>query len=152
MSLTPMPVPADLSPVFPDDLVQVVIKSFGYGHAPAPRADITLDTRTSLRNPHHDPAMRYLTGLDMAVRSHVMTTPGATGMLRNLAAMVTAMLDDFVNAQGRVVRVAIGCVGGRHRSVALAEELAASLRADGVGVEVDHRDIAKPVLDKGAHR
>ncbi|MEV0589734.1 RNase adapter RapZ [Nonomuraea sp. NPDC050310] len=143
--------PTDLSGLFPDSWIQVVITSFGYGHAAAPTADITLDTRRSLRNPHHNPAMREMTGLDMAVRSHVMTTPGAARMLASLTAMVAGMLDDYANARGLLVRVAVGCVGGRHRSVAIAEELAISLRAQGIGVEVDHRDITKPVLPPQQH-
>ena len=129
----------------------VLITSFGYGHGPAPEADITLDVRTSLRNPHHDPNMRQLTGLDQAVHEHVLDTPGVWHLVRNLAAVVEDLLDG-----GDDVHLAIGCVGGRHRSVTLAEEVAAQIRRR-MAVQVEHRDIDKPVLksavtDRDANR
>jgi RNase adaptor protein for sRNA GlmZ degradation len=124
--------------------IQVVITSFGYGHGPAPDADLTLDTRRHLRDPHHNPVMRYLTGFDPAVRQHVLTTPGAGNVIANTVMFVRDLLADTADAMR--VDLAVGCVGGRHRSVALAEEIAAQLRAHGVGVEVEHRDVAKPVI------
>ncbi|MFI8351297.1 ATPase [Streptomyces sp. NPDC085596] len=141
-----MNTPPDLSPLYPVNHTQVVITSFGYGHSPAPEADITLDTRRHLRNPHADPAMRDLTGLDSAVRQHVLTTPGARHLITNTAVMVQILLTDVADARQRLVTVATGCVGGRHRSVAIAEEITVSPRALGVGVEVEHRDIDKPVI------
>ncbi|WP_068920888.1 RapZ C-terminal domain-containing protein [Planobispora rosea] len=129
---------------------KVTVISFGYGHGAPPLADFTLDVRSSLRNPHHDPAMRYRTGLEEAVHEHVMTTPGATDMLRLLTVLALGLLPDAPT--GRPVRIAIGCVGGRHRSVALAEALAAALDDLGIGAIAEHRDIAKPVLPKGVHR
>ncbi|MGW3114434.1 RapZ C-terminal domain-containing protein [Streptomyces sp. NPDC001091] len=141
-----MDAPSDLSQLYPVNHIQVVVTSFGYGHSPAPEADITLDTRRHLRNPHHDPAMRDLTGLDSAVRQHVLTTPGARHLITNTAVMAQILLTDVADARQRLVTVAVGCVGGRHRSVAIAEEIAVSLRSLGVGVEVEHRDIDKPVI------
>lgn len=126
-------------------MTAVLITSFGYGHAPAPVADITFDVRRNLRNPHHDPAMRYLTGLDHAVREHVNDTPGVWHLVRNLAAVVTDL-----HADVDTVHVAIGCVGGRHRSPAIAEEVAAQIRRS-MAVRVEHRDIDKPVLPSTAH-
>lgn len=128
-----------------------LITSFGYGHGPAPEADITLDVRKSLRNPHDDPNMRQLTGLDQAVHEHVLDTPGVWHLIRNLSAVVEDLLD-----AAETVHVAIGCVGGRHRSVAIAEEVAAQIRRS-MAVRVEHRDIDKPVLksavtDRDANR
>lgn len=123
-------------------MVQVYVISFGYGHAPAPEADLTLDTRRLLRNPHHDPRMRELTGLDEVVRRHVLATPGAVRLISN-----TAVLAADLHAQTRaLVTVAVGCVGGRHRSVAIAEELAATLHSDGIKTSVTHRDVHRPVI------
>jgi hypothetical protein len=73
---TPMATPTDLSRLYPVDHIQVIVTSFGYGHGPAPEADIILDTRRHLRNPHANRAMRQLTGIDPSVRQQVLTTPG----------------------------------------------------------------------------
>ncbi|MGW4222991.1 RapZ C-terminal domain-containing protein [Streptomyces bauhiniae] len=141
-----MTTPFDLSPLYPEHHIQVVITSFGYGHSPSPEADITLDTRRHLRNPHSDPAMRDLNGLDFAVRQHVLTTPGARSLITNTALLVKILLSEVADARQRLVTIAVGCVGGRHRSVAIAEEIAGALRVLGTGVEVEHRDIDKPVI------
>ncbi|GGS74162.1 hypothetical protein GCM10010156_36380 [Planobispora rosea] len=129
---------------------RVAVISFGYGHGTPPPADLTFDVRTALRNPHHDPAMRYRTGLEEAVHEHVMTTPGATDIVRFLTALALGLLPE--TPTGQPVRIAIGCAGGRHRSVALAEALAAVLDDLDIGAIAEHRDITKPVLPKGAHR
>ncbi|MFC6083709.1 RapZ C-terminal domain-containing protein [Sphaerisporangium aureirubrum] len=92
---------------------------------------------------HHPPS-------DAPVAEHVMTTPGAAESVRGLAMLVLSLLPDL--PEGQTVRVAIGCVGGRHRSVALAVALAVRLHSVGFGAEVEHRDITKPVLSKGHHR
>ncbi|WP_182881658.1 RNase adapter RapZ [Microbispora sp. H10949] len=126
----------------------VNIVSFGYGHAPAPQADITIDTRRHLRNPHHNPDMRELTGLDPAVRRHVLDTTGARCLIRHTAVCVTDLLNGLPRSPVLVVTIAIGCVGGRHRSVALAEELAAILREHGIGVQLAHRDVTKPIIQR----
>jgi UPF0042 nucleotide-binding protein len=121
----------------------VKITSFGYGHADAPRGtDLVLDVRDSLRNPHHDPAMRELTGLDPRVAEHVLGTTGAR-----------VLVDDTVGQvlRGEATNVAIGCVGGRHRSVALANAIADGLIEAGRRVTVVHRDLAEPLLLTGHH-
>lgn len=128
--------------------MKVTVISFGYGHNPPPIADITVDARRRLRNPHHDPAMRELTGLDDAVRRHVLNTPGARGLITLTAATAHVL----ATATGQHVTVATGCTGGRHRAVALAESIAAGLRARRVDVHVIHRDIDKPLLDNTTHR
>lgn len=143
-----MTTPADLSPLYPHNAIQVVITSFGYGHNPAPTADFTIDARRHLRNPHADPAMRQLTGLNTTVRKHVLNTPGARRLIDSTALLVQGLLNDTADARMRLVTVATGCVGGRHRSVALAEEIAVALRANGIGVEIEHRDVDKPVIQK----
>lgn len=125
----------------------IVITSFGYGHAPAPLADITLDVRHSLRNPHHDPVMRTMTGLDAPVREHVTATPGARDIVEQLAKVAESLAGIAPS-----VRVAIGCVGGRHRSVALAEELGEDLAIlRDLAVYVEHRDITRDLLPSRQH-
>lgn len=127
----------------------IKIVSFGYGHGPAPEAEITLDVRRSLRNPHKDPAMRYRTALDKEVRAHVMATPGAVRLVTATADLAVGLLE----AQEDVT-VAIGCVGGRHRSAALAATLQtflAMVRED-VETTLEHRDLDKPVLPSSKHK
>ncbi len=125
----------------------VRIISFGYGHGPAPRADLTLDVRDSLHNPHHDPALRTMTGLDEQVAEHVRAMSGARSIISGAAVLASVQHQ----LGGRDVTVAFGCVGGRHRSVALAEDLAASLRRRRIPVQVEHRDVAKPILPPAVH-
>lgn len=126
----------------------VTITSFGYSHQEeVPVADLTIDARRTLRNPHHDPAMRYKTGLDFSVRAHVLDTPGARELILHTAAAALGLLA----ATSLDVAIATGCAGGRHRAVALAEEIAARLRTAGVVVKVEHRDIGKPVLPSSSH-
>jgi len=129
---------------------QTEITSFGYGHDNPPTATIVLDLRTLFRNPHHDPALRELTGLHPDVREHVINTPGIEALVATTVAQVRDLLETAGNPQFIRVDVAVGCSGGRHRSVAVAEELASRLEMAGVGVEVVHRDLDKPLLDPGA--
>ncbi|RCG32979.1 NUDIX domain-containing protein [Sphaerisporangium album] len=129
----------------------VTVTSFGYGHAPAPEAELTIDARRYLRNPHHDAAMRDKTGLAADVYLHVMITPGARGLVRNLTTMTADMLHDATGRPQHLVRVAIGCAGGRHRSVALTEALANELALLGIDVTVEHRDVDKPLLTLAHH-
>ncbi|MEU9888064.1 RNase adapter RapZ [Sphaerisporangium sp. NPDC051011] len=132
----------------PSGRVEVVVESFGYGHGPAPEADLTIDARRHLRNPHHDPAMRHLTGLDEAVRVHVLATPGAAGQVGNAVLFVWCLLFDLPGDHDEPVKVAVGCAGGRHRSVAMAEAIAAGFREVGVVTVVRHRDVGKPVIQR----
>lgn len=127
-------------------VTQVAIDSFGYGHGKPPEADITLDARRLFRNPHHDPAMVELNGLHAPVRRHVLTTDGVALLVRNAVAMTSALVADVGNPHNRLVRLAVGCTGGRHRSVAIAEAVADMLRVSDVGVNVQHRDIHKPII------
>lgn len=124
---------------------EVVVTSFGYLHAPAPPADIVVDVRHHLRDPHVDPTFRELTGQDAAVWHRVLGTPGATGLVDGLTVAVRALLPAARTA-GRLITVAIGCAGGRHRSVVLADSLAERLAMAGVGAEAEHRDIDRPVV------
>ncbi|MFI5868362.1 hypothetical protein [Streptomyces sp. NPDC051546] len=132
-------------------LVQVVIQTIGTLHddALALAADtLFFDLGGKLRNPHSDPAMRYRTGLDPAVREHVLTTPGANDEINRIMGQTTALLNGYADRRGKLVRVTVACRGGRHRSVAIAEQAAEYLRAEGVGVEVEHRHIHLPVVEK----
>lgn len=133
----------------PSGLVQVTIRSIGLLHPGAAtriESGLFYDLSNQLRNPHDDPAMRYKTGLDPDVRDHVLSTPGALEWAGRIANETRALA--AVSAQGRLVHTTVACRGGRHRSVAIAEQAAVFLRADGFGVEVDHDHIGLPVVQK----
>jgi UPF0042 nucleotide-binding protein len=141
-------------------LVRVI--SFGFGHTGAPdedgrpleppTADLTLDLRRALYNPHHNPAMRYLTGLDKVVYDHVMATPGAQSLVHNTVMAAHTLMDQTRPAS---LVVASGCAGGRHRAVAMARAVHGLLvefgRAGGYGVELVHRDVHRQVLPSSKH-
>ncbi|MBB5852516.1 RNase adapter RapZ [Amycolatopsis umgeniensis] len=129
-------------------LYEVMIESFGYLHGP-PRPLVTdtpalmIDLRRLFRDPHVSPALRYRTGRDDAVRANVLDQPGAMEFLHGQAAAIAALVP---SVSPDVVTVAVGCAGGRHRSVVIAEALALLLSGDGISTEVFHRDIRRPVV------
>ncbi|WP_433382708.1 RapZ C-terminal domain-containing protein [Streptosporangium sp. CA-115845] len=126
----------------------VEVVSFGYDHQEQPEADIVIDARRLFRNPHRDPQMRHRTGLDRTVYDHVMATPGVTALIRHTVASAL----DLAAATGGPVVVGCGCVGGRHRSVAMARAIAAEVTMLGIGmgvaVKLHHRDVDKPVIQR----
>jgi RNase adapter protein RapZ len=137
-------------PIWDEDehrLIRVLVVSFGFGHGPAPAADVLVDLRRVLHNPAADPQLRELTGLYPAVAAHVLNTPGAAPIIDSLTALTLAYLTEL-DKRARLVTVAVGCAGGRHRSVAVANALTQRLRAHraDLGVRIEHRDILKPVI------
>jgi RNase adapter protein RapZ len=121
--------------------LQVAVESFGYKHGLPLDADIVMDVRF-LPNPHWQDDLRPLTGHDPAVRDFVLETAVATAFLDRLDDLLTSVLPAY-HAEGRsYLTVAIGCTGGRHRSVAIAEELARRFRQRGVAVRTTHRDVS----------
>jgi RNase adaptor protein for sRNA GlmZ degradation len=127
----------------------VVITSFGYLHGPAPDADITVDVRTHLRDPHIDPCVRELTGRDEVVRARGLATPGARGLIEGITTDTKALLLGPGNApESHLVRIAIGCAGGRHRSVVLADYIAARLALAGWEATTTHLHIHRPVVTR----
>jgi UPF0042 nucleotide-binding protein len=88
--------------------------------------------------------MRELTGLQEIVRSHVLATPGVAAVVRRTAQLAAALTD----TAGGPVTVAVGCVGGRHRSVAMAAAIAAELADVGLPVVLVHRDVDRPVIQR----
>jgi len=137
-----------LPPVFAVALVRAVITSYGDGHHDAPRGDaLRVDSR-SLRNPPDDPVVRdkmiRSNGLDPEVRDYVLATPGAEQLLDRSLRRALALL--ALPTDGRRVDIHVLCGGGRHRSVAVAEELARRIRRAGYGVETEHQHIDRPIL------
>lgn len=127
----------------------VNLTSFAYPRGLPPEADLVFDARF-LRNPHYDPALRPLTGLDAEVRAHVATDPDHDAYFSRIAELVGLVLPRFVQEGKKYATIAIGCTGGRHRSVHLVERLAEHLaeRAGfGHGAEwrthVTHRELVR---------
>jgi UPF0042 nucleotide-binding protein len=129
-----------LAPGEPGKLA-ITFGSFGHKHGPARDADVVLDVRF-LPNPHWEPDLRPLTGFDRRIIDYV----GRDGRLKQFYDRVLPLLEYLLPqyvAEGKAhLVVAIGCTGGRHRSVVIAEDLGAHFRDDGrYFVEVQHRDV-----------
>ena len=122
--------------------LQVAVESFGFKHGLPLDADIVMDVRF-LPNPHWDDALRPLTGHDPKVRDYVLETAIGSNFVDQFDGLLATLLPQY-QAEGRsYLTVAIGCTGGRHRSVAIAEELASRLRGRGVAVTAVHRDLSR---------
>jgi len=127
--------------------VEVLITSFGHLHSDPPKADLLVDVRDHLRDPHIDAAFRALTGHNTAVVERVLATSGADALIEGLVATAAALLPT-ARRTGRLVRVAVGCAGGRHRSVVIADAVAARLALAGWGTEAEHLHIGEAVAQR----
>jgi len=116
------------------------IISFGYKYGLPVDADLVADCRF-LPNPHWVPELRPLSGLDASVRDYVLGQPAATAFIAAYLAVLDVSLPGFEREGKRYVTLAVGCTGGKHRSVAIAEQLAARLA--GRDVSVSHRDLGR---------
>jgi RNase adapter protein RapZ len=120
----------------------VTVMSFSYRHGLPREADLVFDTRF-LANPHYRPELRPLTGEDAAVQRFVEQDPGFAPFLAALGDLVLPLLPRFEREGKSYLTVAVGCTGGRHRSVFVAERLAALLRGGGRHVSLRHRDLGR---------
>jgi UPF0042 nucleotide-binding protein len=129
-------------PRTPAAKLAVTLQSFGFKHGPAPRdADLVFDVRF-LPNPHYEPALRPLTGHDSRVVAYVGRDGQLAAFYDRLVPLLEFLLPQYVAEGKSHLTIAVGCTGGRHRSVAIAEHLAALLRErDDVFVEAAHRDV-----------
>jgi UPF0042 nucleotide-binding protein len=122
--------------------LRATVMSFGFKYGLPLDADIVNDVRF-LPNPYWVPELRELTGLDASVSDFVTAMPEAREFLDRMAAMVDLVSDGYLREGKRYVTVAVGCTGGKHRSVAMAENLAARLVKHGVEVLTVHRDLGR---------
>ena len=121
--------------------MQVAVESFGFKHGLPLDADIVMDVRF-LPNPYWVEQLRPLTGHDPAVRDYVIERAQTSEFLDSFDEMLKTVVPGY-QAEGRsYLTIAIGCTGGRHRSVAIVEELASRLRARGLAVRTSHRDVS----------
>lgn len=119
----------------------VEVVSFSYKHGIPRDADVVFDVRF-LRNPHYDDALRPLTGRDSAVGDYIQQDSRFDLVYNQLSTLVQSTLPWYREEGKRVLTLAFGCTGGRHRSVYMAERIAGCLQAAGVSSTVRHREIA----------
>jgi UPF0042 nucleotide-binding protein len=125
-----------------DATMQTRVVSFGYKHGLPLDVDIVLDCRF-LPNPHWIDELRPLTGLDAPVQRYVLDQEAAGDLLTRLDDLLGVLLPAYVAEGKSYLTLAFGCTGGRHRSVAIAEQVAKILQHRGFAPTVVHRDIEK---------
>lgn len=120
----------------------VVVVSFSYKGGLPREADLVFDARF-LNNPYYDPALRPLTGRDGAVAAAVAADPDFDAFIEGIESMLSTLLPRYESEGKSYLTIAIGCTGGRHRSVFVAERLAKWLDGQGRRAHLNHRDIAR---------
>ena len=118
----------------------VFVTSFSYKNGLPREADLVFDVRF-LRNPHYDPELKPLTGRDSAVADYVAGDPDFAPFFGGVSRLLKRLLPRYEREGKSYLTIAIGCTGGRHRSVALAEKLTAELRSVGRSVTLNHREL-----------
>ena len=126
----------------PQGGMQTTVMSFGYKHGLPLDVDLVLDCRF-LPNPHWVDELRPKTGRDRAVRKYVLGNPQTGEFLEKLEALFDVILPGYVAEGKSYLTIAVGCTGGRHRSVVVADELAGRLRKRGIEPRVLHRDVKR---------
>ena len=131
---------AKVLPEYESKDLTLLFCSFGYKRGVPVDADIVLDMRF-MDNPFYYPELKKLSGLDAPVREFVFAQPFTTEFLDRWEEMFAAMLPLYEKQDKHIFRICFGCTGGRHRSVAAAEEMARRFLARGLSVRVYHRDL-----------
>lgn len=127
----------------PEDVrLRATVMSFGFKYGIPVDADLVVDMRF-LPNPYWNPELSALTGLDAPVSDFVTEQPDARDFLDQYAGLLNMMADGYIREGKRYVTIAVGCTGGKHRSVAMAEHLSSRLVKDGVDTYVVHRDLGR---------
>jgi UPF0042 nucleotide-binding protein len=128
------------------DAIRINVLSFGYKYGIPVDADLVLDCRF-IPNPHWIPELRPLTGLTQEVSSKVLTSEGVSEFVASYVAVIRQMMPGYLREGKKYVTIAIGCTGGKHRSVAIAEEIAKQLTVGSSEIEISahatHRDVGR---------
>lgn len=128
------------------DAIRINVLSFGYKYGIPVDSDLVLDCRF-IPNPHWIPELRPLTGLTTEVSSKVLTSEGVLEFVKSYVNVIRQMMPGYLREGKKYVTIAIGCTGGKHRSVAIAEEIARQLSADKSDIEISahatHRDVGR---------
>ncbi len=132
--------------------MRISVMSFSFRRGLPREADLVFDVRF-LKNPHYDPKLKPMTGVDPEVVAFIATDPDYEPFMGRLEGMIGPLLPRF-DAEGKsYLTIAVGCTGGRHRSVAISERLAGWLRGAGRSVTLSHRDTdvrGGPVAERNA--
>jgi UPF0042 nucleotide-binding protein len=120
--------------------MRVVVESFGFKYGLPRNLDLVLDTRF-LPNPHWEEELRPQTGRDPAVRDFVLSQPDAKEFLDRVTSLLAFLIPRYTAEGKAYLTIGVGCTGGRHRSVAIAEQLARRLGEEDVDAAIRHRDI-----------
>ena len=122
--------------------MRITLMSFGFKYGIPLDVDMVFDVRF-LPNPHWEEALRPLTGRDKAVADFVLAQPEAQDFLSQVDGLVTSLIPGFEREGKTYLTIAIGCTGGQHRSVAIAEALSLAVRDHGRSVATFHRDVER---------
>jgi len=122
--------------------LRIAVMSFGFKYGIPLDADLVFDMRF-LPNPFWIPELRPKNGTDPEVSAYVMSRRGASEFVDRVVDLMAPMTDGYQREGRRYVTLAVGCTGGKHRSVAVAELLAARLNGDDVGTILVHRDLGR---------
>jgi UPF0042 nucleotide-binding protein len=122
--------------------MKITVSSFGYKHGIPTDVDVVLDCRF-LPNPHWEPELRDSSGKDEAVAAFVLERDVTQRFLDHLKALLDDVLPAYAREGRSYLGIAFGCTGGRHRSVAVSEEIAKHLSDEGWDPDVRHRDIER---------
>ena len=137
------------SEIFAEGMIEGVrlnVLSFGYKYGIPVDADLVLDCRF-IPNPHWVPELRPLTGLDQAVSDRVFSNEGVTEFVGDYVKLIKDMLPGYIREGKKYLTIAIGCTGGKHRSVAISTEIAKQLGQTGTDLAISahavHRDLGR---------
>ncbi|MBX3311432.1 MAG: RNase adapter RapZ [Microbacteriaceae bacterium] len=132
--------------LFSDEFTKAIklsLLSFGFKYGLPSDADIVFDARF-IANPYWEPALRELTGNDKAVRDFVLSQPGVEEFLEGVTKTLNPVFEGYIREDKPHATIAIGCTGGKHRSVVIVSELAKLLNSiDGLAVSQQHRDLGR---------
>ncbi len=123
-----------------DHGLSIFVTSFSFRQGLPREADLVFDVRF-LANPHYDPSLKPLSGLDKAVGDYIVKDEGFQEFFESLTGFLKPLLPRYTAEGKSYLTIALGCTGGRHRSVYLAEKLAAWLNAEHQNVTIAHRDL-----------
>ena len=124
----------------------VTIMSFGFKYGIPSDADMVLDVRF-LPNPYYDPALRPMTGNDSPIKHFVMDCDEAKVFMEKSVGLIQFLIPKYISEGKNQLVIAVGCTGGKHRSVCIANALYQALNdAQGYGIKIEHRDITKDAL------
>jgi RNase adapter protein RapZ len=136
----------ELTQLFSEDKeprpMRVSLRTFGFKHGTPRDLDLMFDVRF-LPNPHWIPELKEQTGVDAPVSDYVLTADGAGEFVDQVEQMLTFLIPRFRSEGKSYLSIGIGCTGGHHRSVAIAEELKKRLAGHGIPASLAHRDIEK---------